>query len=477
MSFLFDVLYPLWPVLAVADLLLATLFSFIVISQKRDAAVTLAWVLGFFLFPFVSLLIYSFFGYQQFRLRRRRIPTPAHRLARSSDTALFRAAIPPALQNVERLAEGLTEYPVVGGNRVTVFDHANDTDNALATAIQQARHHVHMCYYIVEPDRTGLRFRDLLIERARQGVQCRLLMDAVGSFRMGNKFLQPLQEAGVETVFFSPFRTFRRPWGFNFRNHRKLSVIDGQVGFLGSQNIGHHFWRSGSRHHHWRETDVRLEGPAAEELQSVFVEDWNFAAGSALTGEAYFPLSPSRGTTLAQVLPTGPDRRENALSMIFLEAVHAARERVTVTTPYFIPTTPVALALESAARKGVRVDLLLPKKTDHPVVDFASRSWFKELISSGVRIHQLGEGFLHSKVVTVDNHLALVGSANMDTRSFLINFELSLLLYDQDVAGHLVKVFDRMAHHATLVKVDELAELSLTRQFSEGLCRLFSPIL
>lgn len=472
-----DFLLSGWGILVFFDLSLAFLFSFFVISKKRDPAVTLAWVLGFFLIPYGVMILYAFFGYQHFRLRRRRIPNPAHRLALRHEPAHLRKALPPPLQNVEILAATLTEYPVIGGNRVTVYDRATDTDNALSHALRQAKHHIHMCYYIFETDKMGIHFRDLLIEQARRGVQCRLLMDAVGSFGVRRSFLKPLQDAGVRTAFFSPFRTFSRPWAFNFRNHRKLTVIDGECGFMGSQNIGHHFMRAGSRRLHWRETDVRLEGPGAEELQTIFAEDWDFATGEHLTGDKYFPLLPAKGPTLVQALPTGPDRRENALAMIFLEAIHAARERVTITTPYFIPTTPVALALESAARRGVRVDLLLPKKTDHPVVDCASRSWFNEFLKSGVVIHQLGEGFLHSKVVTVDGHLALVGSANMDTRSFLINFELSLLLYDREVASHLVRVFDRMIAHSTAVHHDELAELSFTRQFTEGFCRVLSPLL
>jgi cardiolipin synthase len=319
-----DFLLSGWGLLTILDLGMAFLFSFIVISQKRDPAVTLAWVLGFFLFPFVVFFLYAFFGYQRFRLRRRFIPNPSRRLSLIHEPTDLRAGLAPELRNVELLAAKLTEYPVIGGNRVTVFDHSTDTDTALTQAIRQAKHHVNMCYYIVEPDSTGLHFRDLLIEQARRGIQCRLLMDAVGSYRVGRRFLNPLRQAGVRTDFFGPFRTFRRPWAFNFRNHRKLTVIDGNVGFLGSQNIGHNFWRVGSRRIRWRETDVRLEGPAVEELQTVFGEDWNYATGENLAGETFFPSPTVRGTTLVQALPTGPDRRENALAMIFLEAIHAA---------------------------------------------------------------------------------------------------------------------------------------------------------
>lgn len=464
--------------LGILDLAAALLFTFVAISRKRDPAVTLAWVLGFFLLPGVGILLYVFFGYQRFALRRRAAPNPLHRLLLLKESAeRFPGGDSPAKTPMETLAEALTDFPALGGNRVRIYNRAEDTDDALARAIGAARHHVHMCYYIFEPDRTGLRYRDLLIEQARRGVEIRVLMDAVGSYRIGKKFLSPLLGAGAKTAFFNPFRTFKRPWAFNARNHRKLTVIDGAIGFMGSQNIGHHFWRSGSRRIQWRETDVRLEGPAAVELQTVFAEDWHFATGENLMGDAYFPTPVVRGGTRVQVVPTGPNKRENTLGMIFLEAIHTARSRVTITTPYFIPTAPMTLALQTAARKGVRVDLLLPRRTDHPVVTWAGRSWYKELLESGVHVHEYNDAFIHSKVVTVDGRWALMGSANMDTRSFLINFELSLLLDDADTAGHLEKQFDRMVEGAVRVKADPLAELSFTRQFWEGLCRLLSPLL
>jgi cardiolipin synthase len=464
--------------LGVLDVAAALLFTFVAVSRKRDPAVTLAWVLAFFLLPVVGMVLYVFFGYQQFALRRRAAPNPLHRLLLLRESAdRFPGDGDAAKTPMETLAEAMTDFPALGGNRVRVYTRSEDTDDALTRAIRAARHHVHMCYYIFEPDRTGQRFRDLLIEQARRGVEVRVLMDAVGSYRIGKSFLKPLHQAGVRTAFFNPFRTFKRPWAFNARNHRKLTVVDGASGFLGSQNIGHHFWRRGSRRIQWRETDVRVEGPAVVELQTVFAEDWHFATGENFTGDAYFPTPTVRGDTRVQVVPTGPNKRENALGMIFLEAVHTARRRVTLTTPYFIPTAPMTLALQTAARKGVRVDLLLPRRTDHPVVTWAGRSWYKDLLDSGVRVHEFNEAFIHSKVVTVDGRWALLGSANMDTRSFLINFELSLLLDDVDTAGHLEKQFDRMAEGAVVVKADPLAELSLTRQFWEGFCRLLSPLL
>jgi len=453
---------------------LAFVFSLSVIVRKRDPAVTLAWLLAFFLFPFVGVTAFAFFGYQRFRLRRRTIPQPVHRLTLAESPENTPS---PEHRSIVALATGLTGYPVTHGNQVTIFSRSAETDQALIQAFREARHHIHMCYYIFEPDSEGIFFRDLLTECAGRGVECRLLMDSVGSFSVSEDFLSPLRAAGGHAAFFNPFQTFKRPWAFHFRNHKKLSVIDGKIGFLGSQNIGHNFWRSGSRRLRWRETDLRLEGPAVTEMQTVFAEDWQHSDGENLVGPSYFPSVPKPGKALVQVLPTGPDGQENNLALIFLEALHTAQKRVTITTPYLIPTPAMALALKGAARRGVTVEILVPHLTDHPVVTWAARSWFKEFIESGVIIYQHKETFVHSKVVTVDGSLALVGSANMDTRSFLINFELSLLLYDKTATHHLESEFNQMVTRSVRVQHAHLTRQPLWKNLAEGTCRMFSPLL
>jgi cardiolipin synthase len=465
-----------WKGWAMLDAVLAVGFSLFVISRRREPSVTLAWVLGFVFIPFLSFFFYLLFGYQSYRRRRRRRPNPARR---AEELAAGAAALPmnDDLRNIERLATRVTEFPATAGNRVVIYDHAPDTDAALMEAIRSARRHVHMSYYIVTPDATGRAFRDLLAKKARQGVECRLLMDGVGSFSINDHFLDPLRSAGVKTSFFEPLRFFRRPWTVNGRNHRKLTVIDGVTGFMGSQNIGAHGWRRRFRRLEWRETDAKLEGPVVGQLQAIFVEDWEFSTGERLEGNVYFPPTSSDGRSWAQVVPTGPDGKENALALIFLAAVHTARHRVSVATPYLIPTTAVALALEGAARRGVRVDLLVPRRSDHPIVTWAARSWYAELLDQGVRIHEYHESFLHSKIVTVDGRWGLLGSANMDTRSFLINFEVSLLLYDPPSVRRLEATFDD-----ALKKSEEIQRRTLRRQpawrsLGESLCRVLSPVL
>jgi len=471
-------MHPFEILAAVVNLSLAVVFSMTVIVRRREPAVTLAWILSFFFLPVLGIALYASFGYRKYRRRRRRKPDPGRRAA-----TLFGPPAPPEmdgdldprLRTVERLATQLTDFPPVGGNRVTFYEETADHDRALLESLQAARRHIHMEYYIFQMDATGRRFVDILAEKARAGVECRLLLDAVGSFSLTKRSVRPLEAAGVKVAFFGRMRV-KSPWGFHLRNHRKISVIDGKVGFLGSQNIGAPSVRWRTRWLRWRDTAARLEGPVVHQIQTIFTEDWAYTTKEEL-GIDYFPALPRAGDTIAQTLPTGPDARENTLHLIFLQALHSARERITLTTPYFVPSTAMALALEGAARRGVRVDLLLPRHSDHPVVMWAGRSWYKELVEAGVRIHEYGESFIHAKVVTVDGRLALVGSANMDIRSFTLNYEASVLIYDPAAAARLEASFDGNIARAREIRAENFRRQSFTRAMIEGTCRVLSPLL
>jgi cardiolipin synthase len=467
--------------LIIGDLVLAALFSLLVISRRREPAVTLAWILCFFFLPFVSFLIYAFFGYRVFRRRRKTLPNPSRRAVETQVGAPLERIPPPDIdprvRNVERLSTSLTEFPVSFGNRVLIFEEAYSTYGAIAEAIRLAKHHVHLEYYIFKSDETGRYFRDLLIEQARRGVECRVLVDAVGSYGLSRAFVRPMLEAGVKVAHFWPVKLFRRSWGFHLRNHRKLAVIDGVVGFIGSQNIGNEYIGWPRTRMSWRDTHLRVEGPVVNQLQAIFIEDWGFTTRENLTGDVYFPKQEKKGGAAVQTLPTGPDGKANTLELIFLTALHAARERITLTTPYFVPNNAMILALKGAAWRGVQVDLLLPKKSDQPLLVWAARSWYRELMAAGVRIHEHPSVFIHAKVATFDRTLALVGSANMDVRSFLINFEASLLIYDEDTAMQLQRTFDAAVLTAERVRLNALPDRTFTGSLREGLARVLSPLL
>lgn len=467
----------LWILLMSLDILAVLIFSAIVISRKRDPFVTLAWILTFFVLSYLGILLYIFFGFKKFRRQRKRKPNPARR-------AFFANAkpgsgpheLPPDLAKISKMALKLTEFPVTDGNHIVLYEEAYATYGAIAESIKSAKHHVHMEYYIFQPDETGLYFRDLLIEKAKEGVECRLLLDAVGSFHIRKNFIRPLREAGVQVDFFGPVRVFRR-LSYGLRNHRKIVVVDGKAGFVGSQNIGNEYLQWRNRKLSWRDSQVKIEGPAVQQLQTIFTEDWGFTTGEEIAGPKYFPKEEKRGGSLVQTLPTGPDEEEHTLSLIFLAAIHEARERVTITTPYFVPDTPMIMAMEGAASRGVHVDLLLPHKSDQRLLDLTRRSWYRELLQRGIHIYEYEENFIHAKVVTIDHRLSLVGSANMDVRSFIMNFEATLLLYDEEATSELQESFDKSLAKSRPILLEDMGRLWWRQAFVDGICRVISPLL
>lgn len=448
------------------------------VLKRREGlpSVTLSWIFVFFIIPVAGVLLYSMIGYRDMRRRKRAKPAPSKKLSLLSSATVHPAtALPDDVAQVAHLCERLTEFPVVGGNQVEIFEEAFATYEALLRDIQAARHHVHLEYYLFQPDDAGRRFRDLLIAKAKSGVECRLLVDHIGSFKLRKEFLAPLAEAGVRFAFFWPVRILR-PWSFHLRNHRKIAVVDGEIGYTGSQNIGNEYANFKNRRLSWRDTQVRIKGPAVQQLQTIFAEDWEFTTQESLVREPYFRnLSPS-GATLVQTLPTGPDEFDFAFESILLTLAHLARDRMTLVTPYLVPTQTMAIALAAAVKRGVKVEILVPRKSDNWLVDRISRSWYKDLLNLGARVFQYRRTFLHAKVITVDDKLILIGSANMDERSFRLNFENSLLIYDQIATTRLVNSYDAMRSEAEEIYADVLNHQSTLRDVLDGIFRVLSPL-
>ena len=350
---------------------------------------------------------------------------------------------------------------------------------ALLADIATASGHVHLEYYIYEPDRTGTALRDALVERARAGVEVRLLVDAIGSAR-ARRFFGPLLEAGGEVAWFHPMRfghIWRRPWA-NLRTHRKIVVIDGRVAYTGGMNVtDEQDERLGDSA--YRDLHLRLEGDVVRRLQWVFCEDWAYATGDRefLSSVArQTPREATPGPTPAQVLVSGPDSPWEAIHRMHVSAIHAAKTRVWMTTPYFVPGEAAMMALSSAALAGLDVRLLVPRESDSRLVTLAARSYFGPLLVAGVKIHEYGPRMLHSKTLLVDDELVLIGSANFDHRSFRLNFEVSLLFDDRAMAAELARLLEGELAHAPRVQRGRYRPL-LRARLPEALARLLSPLL
>ncbi|MFD0739678.1 cardiolipin synthase [Lysobacter koreensis] len=439
--------------------------------QKREPAATLSWLISLAALPYLGFLIYFFLGPQRIerqRLRRTRsraaLPPPPHGYLPS----------PEAIE-LAKIGQATTGLPPTTATRADLLIDGAAKYTALLAAVAQAREHVHLEYYIYLPDRTGTALRDALVERARAGVKVRLLLDAVGSGPTKQRFLQPLLDAGGEVAWFHPMRLrwfWKRPW-LNLRTHRKIVVIDGAVAFTGGINITDEEDER-LRGDAYRDLHLRLEGDIVGALQLVFIEDWAYATGQPPLALPH--RAPQPGPVPAQVLVSGPDSPWEAIHRLHVGAIHAARRRVWLVTPYFVPGEAAMMALTSAALGGLDVRLLVPKMSDSKLVTYAARSYFDDLLAAGVRIHEYGPRLLHSKALLCDDDLAIVGSANFDHRSFRLNFEVSVLFRDAALVAALAELIQRECAHAPRIRDDRARPLWRSR-LPEALARLVSPLL
>lgn len=465
----------------------ALLVAASVLRRRKEPASMMAWIFAIITLPVFGMALYFAMGAERVRGKARRRRKRLQRLRERFETLTrtrvedavreTESRMPADLAEVTRLGRRLTALPVSAGNAVEVFNEANATYAALERAIAAARHHIHMLYYIWQPDQTGTHFRDLLIARARDGVKCRVLLDAVGCLALRKRFTQPLVDAGVELAFFLPLRPTRRRWSPHLRNHRKIVVIDGVDAFVGSQNIGDEYRGRLQKLSPWYDTHLHVRGPAALFLQETFVNDWHFTTRHEIADDALFPVPPRPGDSLVQILPTGPDQDAPAFTQILFAAAASARTSIRVETAYFVPDPAFLAALQHACYRGVRVQVVIPTRTDAPIVLWAGRSFYAELIDAGVEVYEYDAAVLHSKIVTVDDRWCLVGSANMDVRSFRLNFEITALMFDARVTQELATWIDGHFAAARRIGPREVWQAPLGRQVLEGAARLCSPLL
>jgi cardiolipin synthase A/B len=458
---------------------LSLAFIPLVLVRKKEASATIAWIMVLVFLPLLGVVLFWFLGRDRVR-RPVREKASANVTVRGhlSDLAVLAGDSIETLveehagseRGVMRLAARMGRMDVVSGNRVDILVGAPATYDAHLAAIEAATDHVHLELYILRPDAQGRRFRDALVAAAQRGVRVRLLVDGFGSRSVGARFLAPLLDAGGHVARFLPLDPVRRAWTLNLRNHRKLMIVDGQVGFTGGINVGEEFLP-------WRDVHLRIEGPGVHQLQAVFVEDWYFATRYNLVHPAFFPDGGSRGVSAMQILESGPDATLESIHRLHVAAISTARRHVHLTTPYFVPDRALLVALQTAALRGVDVRVIVPRHSNHRVTWHAGRSFYDELLEMGVKIHEYLPGMVHTKTMVVDGSFATVGSANMDTRSFRLSFELVALLWDRVVVGELQEIFHEDLRHTEPVDLDQWKRRGRVLRVKEGFGRLCAPLL
>lgn len=447
------------------------------ILHTRTAQGAMAWVLGLLLLPFLMVPLYWVFGRTKFHGyvgRRQRIMARAGRHLDALERLDAHLQEPPGrFAELHTLARRLGAGGFTGGNRVELLIDGEATYAAMLAAIAAAQHDVLVEFYIFRDDDIGRRFRDALVERARHGVQVYLLHDPVGA-RLGRAFLCSLDESGVRCHSFDPGRKGSR-LQINFRNHRKIVVVDGAIAFVGGLNVGDDYLGKDPVMGRWRDTHLRIDGPAAVQAHLAFCKDWYWATDEL--PDAPLRVVPALGDARVLVWHTGPSDPQPECLLAWLELIGRARERIWIASPYFVPPDPIQQALRLALVRGVEVQLLVPGKNDNRMVDLASQVHLAELASCGAAIHRWRDGFMHQKVCLVDSELAMVGTTNLDNRSIFINFEIFALSDDAGLVDDVARMLEADFAAAERISLDEFRNASYLRRLSCRAANLFAPML
>lgn len=447
----------------VGGFLLATLLLAKIIRQRRAPSSTLAWILFIVTVPYLGVPFYLFFGGRKLQ----RIVRSKRNLLRAEKHA-DTSKLPP----LEQLLASQGIAPASGGNNFYLCETGEESFATLSALIDEAQECIDMCFFILHPDAVGRDILARLMARARAGVQVRLLLDGVGSMHTRPGFLQPLAEAGGDYAFFNPILRHPLQGRGNLRNHRKLAIFDGRKALAGGANIASEYMGPDERPGRWRDLTFVVEGPVVARFGELFLADWRYATGTdSSDGPLAAPMAD--GEARLQVVPSGPDMPGDPLYDVLLTAIFSAQRRIWLVTPYFIPDDALCRALILAVHRGVDVRILMPRQSNHRLADVAGRGYLREIQEEGGRIFLYSAGMVHAKAMLVDEDLAILGSANMDLRSLLLNYEVGVLVTSRPEVGQVAVWLNGLMQESA----EGVASVGAIGELGEGLARLLAPQL
>ena len=454
-----------------------------VLMDNRQPAKTMAWVLVLIFLPVLGVILYFFFG-QNTRKERLISQNSLDQLTKRSMLEFAEQRdmhYPPEHENLIRLFTTQNWAFPFRDNEVDILTDGYQFFHALLRDIAQACHHIHIDSYIFNDDALGTMIADALIQKARQGVEIRVIYDDVGCWQVSSDFFERMRDAGIEVHGFMPVKFPAFTSKVNYRNHRKMAVIDGLVGYIGGMNIATRYVQ-GRSGRNWRDTHLRIRGGGVYGIQRAFLVDWYFVDRTLITSHQYYPeydiALQSSTPTLIQIVTSSPVAEWPSIMHGYSRILLQARHYVYMETPYFLPTEPILFAMRTAALAGVNVRLMIPHKTDAKYVEWGSRSFIREAVEAGVKVYLYQAGFNHSKLLVSDDSLCTCGSTNVDFRSFENNFEGNAFIYGRDMALRMKQVFLTDVEHCLLVDEDTyLANRPLFKRLWESVIRLFAPLL
>jgi cardiolipin synthase len=448
------------------------------LMNVRTSQGAIAWVVSLISVPFFAMPLYWLLGRTKFSgyvRARRGNDAELRKLAADMHDRLRGYAVDlPAEDVFERAAEELGGLPFTRGNELELLIDGQDTFRRLFEEIAGAKETICVNFYIVKNDKVGGKFQQALIEKARQGVRVYFLFDEIGSHKLSSTFLGEMRNAGVECESFGANRHWWSRLQMNFRNHRKIVVIDGAMAFIGGLNVGDEYLGRDKKFGDWRDTHLLLKGPAVEAVQLVFLEDWYWACEKV--PHLFWRQEALPANQTAAIIPTGPADPVDSWQLLVAEAANTARKRLWIASPYFVPDEGVMTALQLAALRGVDVRILLPDRADHILVWLSSFSYYDQSIPYGVRLFRYKRGFLHQKVMLIDSRMATIGTANLDNRSFRLNFEITAFVSDEKFIGEVSDMLETDFANSTEVKVEEFTQKPFLFRAVCRAARLLAPV-
>jgi cardiolipin synthase len=468
-------------------ILIAAIFHVLGFSSSIHAVMTartsqgaIAWVVSLNTFPYVTVPAYWFLGRSRFH---------GYVMARNSGDVNVQKELEQVLVGLEPYrvpeaeisaggvaAERLADLPFLSGNSLQLLVDGKATFDSILEGIDAAKEYVLFQFFIVHDDEIGRQVKEHLIAKAKEGVKVYFLYDEIGSHDLSDSYKNELREAGIEVYDFHTQKGSRNRFQINFRNHRKVVVVDGKVAWIGGHNVGDEYLGRDPKFGHWRDTHMRIEGPAALAVQVSFIEDWYWATGEIVPGVVWMPTAPENGDKKVLIVPSGPADKLETASLMFHHAINSAKERIWIASPYFVPDDAILEALQLAGLRGVDVRILIPDKADHLLVYLAAFSYFDDASRTGVRFFRYTNGFLHQKVMLIDNTTATVGTANFDNRSFRLNFEITGVVADPPFAEEIEQMLKNDFAHAREMTKSDVDDRSFWFKLSTRLARLTSPV-
>ncbi|NCF25737.1 MAG: cardiolipin synthase [Gammaproteobacteria bacterium] len=454
-------------------------FAVDAVMTVRTSQGSIAWIVSLLTFPYVAVPLYWVFGRTKYHGY-----IDARRTENKDMQPIIDRVVPELPNFVVHLKEGHMNFRVMEELAAMPFTRYNDADllvdgkqtfDAIFEAIESAQDYVLVQFFIIKDDELGREFQAALVKKARLGVRVHLLYDEIGCIRLPGSYLRELTDAGVHVSPFNTTKGIRNRFQLNFRNHRKVVIVDGRAAFTGGLNVGDEYMGRGKEFGPWRDTYICVRGPCVQAVQFAFIEDWYWATHE-VPDVNWSPKRSHSGDKNVLVIPSGPADDLETCGLFFLHAIHSAKHRVWIASPYFVPDPKVVAALQIAALRGVDVRILLPERADHVLVWLSSFSYYSETRPYGVRLFRYQPGFLHEKVMLVDDDVSAVGTANLDNRSFRLNFEITLLVVDEEFGARVKTMLEQDFDNARLVEQEELDAQSVWFKFGVGVARLMAPI-